>query len=115
MSGISPYLHSPFRTPFGDALAQLGNCQHYWRCRELELNVLDCTDVYGHKGLTKQCKEELADYYECLFGDKSLARVAAMRKERMRQYMAGERSKKNLYLETPKLDSYYKTYTKNID
>lgn len=43
------------------------------------------------------------------------ARVAAMQQERLRQYYAGERTKKNLYAESPKLDGYDKTYGSSID
>lgn len=38
-----------------------------------------------------------------------------MRKERYRQYMAGERSKKDLYAEPPLIDGYRKTYGRTID
>ena len=38
-----------------------------------------------------------------------------MRKERMRQYYAGERTKENLYAKPPPLDAFYQTYGKDID
>ncbi|GIY56321.1 complex I-15 kDa [Caerostris darwini] len=114
MAGINQH-YSYFRSPFGDVIGLFANSQHYPRCRELELNVLDCTDVYGHKGLTKQCNLEYEDYLECLYNKKQKARVAAMQKERLRQYYAGERTKKDFYAEPPKLDSFYQTYGKSID
>ncbi|KFM61471.1 hypothetical protein X975_25529, partial [Stegodyphus mimosarum] len=90
MAAVNPY-NSPFHSPVGDLLGMFGHCQHIKKCRELELNVLDCTDVYGHKGLAKQCREAYEDLYECIHGEKQKARVEAMRQERLRQYMAGER------------------------
>ncbi|GIY31813.1 complex I-15 kDa [Caerostris extrusa] len=69
MAAINQH-YSYFRSPFGDVLGLFANSQHYPRCRELELNVLDCTDVYGHKGLTKQCNLEYEDYLECLYNKK---------------------------------------------
>ncbi|GFQ78528.1 uncharacterized protein TNCT_628901, partial [Trichonephila clavata] len=113
MTCINEY-YSPFRSPFNDVLGLVANSQHYVRCRELELNVLDCTDVYGRKGLTRQCALEYGDFLECLHNTKQNARVAAMQQERLRQYYAGERTKKNFYSEPPKLDSYYQTYTETI-
>ncbi|KAG8198902.1 hypothetical protein JTE90_015114 [Oedothorax gibbosus] len=76
---------------------------------------MDCTDVYGKKGLMQQCLSEYQDLMECMFHKKQLARVEAMKKERMRQYMAGERSKKDFYAKDPLLDSYYETYQRTID
>lgn len=71
-AGIRPY-YSSFRSPFGDLLAFFGNCQATPNCRELELNVLDCTDVYGHKGLLKQCKEAYDDFAECIYNRKQVS------------------------------------------
>ncbi|XP_054711799.1 uncharacterized protein LOC129221353 [Uloborus diversus] len=109
MTGVHPF-YSVTRSPFMDINGQFGNVQHIPRCRDMELNVMDCQDVYGKKGLIKQCRDVYEDYYECVWNEKSKARILAMEKERTRQYLAGERDKKNRYAETPKLDSFHKTY-----
>ncbi|XP_055943386.1 NADH dehydrogenase [ubiquinone] iron-sulfur protein 5-like [Argiope bruennichi] len=114
MTCVNDY-YSYFHSPFADYLGLFAHSQHIHRCRELELNVLDCTDVYGRKGLKKQCATEYEDFLECLYNKKQHARVAAMQQERLRQYYSGERTKKNLYSESPKLDGFHKTYTESID
>lgn len=64
---------SAFRSPTFDVTGILGHCQQNMRCRDLELNVMDCTDVYGKKGLMKQCLTEYQDLMECLYHKKQVS------------------------------------------
>lgn len=110
---ISP-MNTPFKSPLSDLIGVYSSCQLNTRCRDLELNLVDCLDVYGKKGFFKQCVDEFSDYLECLHNAKSQKRVEAMQQERTRQYLAGERTKKDLYGPSPRLDSYDRTYRREI-
>ncbi|XP_076317341.1 NADH dehydrogenase (ubiquinone) 15 kDa subunit isoform X2 [Tachypleus tridentatus] len=95
------------RTPFTDFFGCLGASQGNLRCRDFELNMMNCLEAYGLRNGSEMCKNEIDDYKECRSQKKQIKRVEAMQKERQRQYKSGERSKSNLYAEPPKLDSYY--------
>ncbi|XP_013782778.1 uncharacterized protein LOC106467016 isoform X2 [Limulus polyphemus] len=95
------------RTPLTDFFGCLGASQGNLRCRDLELNMMNCLEAYGLRNGSQNCINEIDDYKECRTLNKQRKRVEAMQKERLRQYKSGERSKSNLYAEPPKLDSFY--------
>ena len=83
--------------PFVDA-------QKYENCGDFVMRLGDCLEAYGvHKGKTV-CQDFISDYNECMTMGKSKQRVLLMRKERQRQFKAGEREK--CWADPPADDAY---------
>ncbi|KAI9585760.1 NADH dehydrogenase [ubiquinone] iron-sulfur protein 5 [Glossina fuscipes] len=95
-----------FRLPLTDLTGCLVNHQTYDKCGELEMNMMECLEAYGGERGKKMCKDLIDDFGECVNMRKQMLRVEAMRKERFRQYRAGERKKEELYAESPRIDAY---------
>uniref|UniRef100_A0A182R0K2 CHHC U11-48K-type domain-containing protein n=1 Tax=Anopheles farauti TaxID=69004 RepID=A0A182R0K2_9DIPT len=95
-----------FRSPFTDLTASMVNFQQYDKCGELEMASIDCLEAYGTvRGATK-CADLLADFQECAFMTKQIARFKAMRMERHRQGWNGERKGDGYYAPPPRVDAY---------
>lgn len=94
------------RSPFSDVTGALVTHQWYGRCADLELKLLDCMEAYGINRAETKCETLIKDFNECNSRSKQINRCLAMRKERLRQYKEGERTKENLYAPTPSFDSY---------
>ncbi|KAF7275712.1 NADH dehydrogenase (ubiquinone) 15 kDa subunit [Rhynchophorus ferrugineus] len=98
---LSPF----FKSPFTDFTSGVVTHQWFGECADMEMKAVDCFEAYGlNKGFTK-CQALLDDFQECALKTKRKARVDAMRLERHRQHLAGERTKENKYAEAPPLDS----------
>lgn len=64
-----------FRSPFTDLTGGLINSQHYGRCAEFELNMMECIEAYGQDRGRIKCRDMIDDYQECLSRAKSTARA----------------------------------------
>ncbi|XP_060523323.1 NADH dehydrogenase [ubiquinone] iron-sulfur protein 5 [Cylas formicarius] len=99
---------SPFlKSPFTDLTGAVGiSHQFFGECADIEMKTLDCLEAYGLDRGLKKCDALIADYTECARKVKQYNRMFTMRKERNRQYAAGERTKENHYAPSPPNDSY---------
>ncbi|XP_053673287.1 uncharacterized protein LOC128723558 [Anopheles nili] len=95
-----------FRSPFTDLTASMVNFQQYDKCGELEMASIDCLEAYGTVRGAKKCADLLADFQECAFMAKQIARFRAMRLERHRQGFNGERKGDDYYAPPPRVDAY---------
>lgn len=113
------------RTPLTDLTSCLLNHQHYGKCAQFEMEMVECMEAYGvHQGM-KRCKPIMDDFNECVSMNKQIYRIfvsikcykffcqhrycflfifQAMDVERRRQYKAGER--KEIYAPPPRMDAY---------
>ncbi|KAH8263330.1 hypothetical protein KR044_007370 [Drosophila immigrans] len=118
---LSPFL----RLPLTDLTGCLINHQTYDKCGKFEMKMMDCLEAYGLERGKKQCADIIADFQECVGMNKQLMRfhvsfcqvklfhilfnalfLQAMRNERYRQWLAGERKKEDLYAQAPRVDAY---------
>ncbi|XP_055387541.1 NADH dehydrogenase [ubiquinone] iron-sulfur protein 5 [Condylostylus longicornis] len=98
---------SPFlKTPLTDLTGCVINHQHYDKCGEFEMNMMDCLEAYGLDRGKKKCADLIADFQECAGMRKQMLRYNAMRLERHRQYLTGEVPKSKHYAEPPRTDAY---------
>ncbi|XP_019868982.1 uncharacterized protein LOC109597673 [Aethina tumida] len=99
---LSPYFRSPF-TDIGGAIVS-----HQWfgPCADLELKAVECLEAYGLDKGVKKCQPLLKDFQECSLKIKQFERLNAMRMERHRQYLSGERKKADHYAPAPPPDSF---------
>uniref|UniRef100_A0A182WGQ1 CHHC U11-48K-type domain-containing protein n=1 Tax=Anopheles minimus TaxID=112268 RepID=A0A182WGQ1_9DIPT len=95
-----------FRSPFTDLTASMVNFQQYHKCGELEMASIDCLEAYGTVRGAKKCADLLADFQECAFMAKQIARFRAMRLERHRQGWNGERKGDEYYAPPPRVDAF---------
>jgi hypothetical protein len=59
------------------------------QCGHFETQYWKCVGAFGAKLGKKYCQLEARDFTECVFANKSLARIEAMRKIRYEQYLKG--------------------------
>jgi hypothetical protein len=64
---------------------------------------MNCVGKIYNFGVLKQCAVK---WLTTLLSVLQMLRLAAMKKERERQYKAGERSKEDRYAEAPRIDAY---------
>lgn len=55
-----------FRTPFTDFTGGLINAQHYDKCGQFELDVIECLEAYGQDRGKLKCRDLIEDFNECL-------------------------------------------------
>ncbi|KAJ8925265.1 hypothetical protein NQ315_009093 [Exocentrus adspersus] len=99
---LSPWLKSPFT----DLTGAIVSHQWYDECADIELKALDCLEAYGLDRGIKKCDTLMKDFTECSLKIKQFKRMFALRFERQRQYLMGERSKEDHYAKAPEYDSY---------
>ncbi|KAH8377232.1 hypothetical protein KR093_004330 [Drosophila rubida] len=121
---LSPFL----RLPLTDLTGCLINHQSYDKCGEFEMKMMDCLEAYGFERGKQKCADLISDFQECVGMGKQLKRfhvsfanerlsfgfvfkfvcclLQAMRNERYRQWLAGERKKEDLYADPPRVDAY---------
>ncbi|GJQ78396.1 putative NADH:ubiquinone oxidoreductase, NDUFS5-15kDa [Trypoxylus dichotomus] len=95
-----------FKSPFTDMTGALISHQWFGRCAKIEMKVIDCLEAYGLDQGLQKCDPLIQDFRECTNRQKQLQRSVAMRYERHRQYLTGERSKEELYAPPPRVDSF---------
>lgn len=95
-----------WKSPFTDIGGDLFSHQYFGRCADIEMKVVDCLEAYGLLRGKQKCDELIQDFNECSHRNKQNDRIKAMRYERERQWLRGERSKKNHYAPPPKDDSF---------
>lgn len=54
-----------FRSPFTDLGGALVNAQHYDKCGELEMRMMECLEAHGAVRGKKVCSEVIEDFHEC--------------------------------------------------
>lgn len=64
-----------FRSPLTDFTGGLINSQHYGRCGEFELDMLECIEAYGQDRGKIKCKVLIEDFHECITMTKQTARL----------------------------------------
>lgn len=94
-----------FRSPFTDLTQVIVNAQHYDKCGEFEMQMMECMEAYGAVQGKVKCKDLLDDFQECYLQNKQRNRSLEMRMERHRQWFAGER-KEHYQQPGPRVDSY---------
>lgn len=120
---LSPFL----RLPLTDLTGCLINHQTYDKCGKFEMKMMECLEAYGMERGKKQCADLIADFQECVGMQKQLLRfhvslqyckwkveylfkpfvfLQAMRTERYKQWLAGERKREELFAEPPRVDAY---------
>ncbi|TDG44513.1 hypothetical protein AWZ03_009091 [Drosophila navojoa] len=99
---LSPFL----RLPLTDLTGCLINHQTYDKCGNFEMKMMDCLEAYGMERGKKQCADLIADFQECVGMQKQLLRFHAMRAERYKQWLSGERKREELFAEPPRVDAY---------
>jgi NADH dehydrogenase (ubiquinone) Fe-S protein 5 len=65
-----------FRTPFTDFTGGLINAQHYDKCGQFELDVIECLEAYGQDRGKLKCRDLIEDFNECLTLTKRTMRAA---------------------------------------
>lgn len=64
-----------WRSPFTDLTACLLNHQHYGKCAQFEMNMVECYEAYGvHVGKTR-CQDLVDDFRECTLLNKQTFRI----------------------------------------
>uniref|UniRef100_A0A1B6DI93 Complex I-15 kDa n=1 Tax=Clastoptera arizonana TaxID=38151 RepID=A0A1B6DI93_9HEMI len=102
-NNITPLL----QTPFTDFLGSISHHQRYGRCADFEMKMMNCLEAYGaQRGEEDKCKDIIEDFMECHTLKKQGKRLEAMRIERHRQWLKGERSSEDHYAPPPKVDSF---------
>ncbi|XP_055694041.1 NADH dehydrogenase [ubiquinone] iron-sulfur protein 5 [Lutzomyia longipalpis] len=97
----------PFlRNIFTDITAGIPNCQHYDKCGDFEVQMMECLEAYGTDVGRTKCADIISDFQECVLRKKQMLRFHAMRNERHRQWLTGERSSEEHYAPPPRVDSY---------
>lgn len=78
-------------------------------CGDIELNAMECLEAYGAVKGQQRCKDFLDDLHECRHQGLRKMRWYAMRLERNKQVITGQRSLANK--EGPKYayDAFYET------
>ncbi|CAG9797531.1 unnamed protein product [Chironomus riparius] len=94
-----------FRSPFTDFTGGLINAQHYDKCGQFELDVVECLEAYGQDRGKLKCRDLIEDFNECLTMTKRTMRALAMRNERTKQYWSGE-LKEKYQNPGPRIDSF---------
>ncbi|XP_067004848.1 NADH dehydrogenase [ubiquinone] iron-sulfur protein 5 [Anabrus simplex] len=98
---------TPFlRLPLTDLTGCVINRQHFDNCGGFEMRMMDCLEAYGMERGKKKCADLIEDFQECSFQRKQHQRMEAMRLERQRQYLFGDRTKEEHYAPGPRIDSY---------
>jgi NADH dehydrogenase (ubiquinone) Fe-S protein 5 len=82
------------------------NHQQYDKCGEREMNMMECLEAYGMERGKKKCQDLIQDFQECVGMKKQLMRFHAMRNERHKQYLFGDRKKDDHYAPSPRVDGY---------
>ncbi|XP_055642732.1 uncharacterized protein LOC129779337 [Toxorhynchites rutilus septentrionalis] len=95
-----------FRSPFTDLTASMVNFQQYDKCGELEMASIDCLEAYGMNRGQEKCADVVNDFLECAYMRKQIQRFNAMRLERHRQGLQGERKSSEYYAKPPRVDAY---------
>ncbi|GLG96986.1 Protein of unknown function [Gryllus bimaculatus] len=95
-----------FRNPITDLTGSLVSRQHFEKCGEFEMRMLQCLEAYGMDRGKQKCADLIEDFSECQTKWKQVLRVDAMRIERNRQVNQGERSKDQMFAEAPTQDSF---------
>ncbi|XP_042856456.1 NADH dehydrogenase [ubiquinone] iron-sulfur protein 5-like [Penaeus japonicus] len=95
-----------FRTPLTDLTGGIMTHQSFTKCADFEMRAMECLEAYGVQVGRSKCQDYLDDLRECMFQTKQLARVNAMRQERHRQWIMGERSSENHYAPAARIDGY---------
>lgn len=54
-----------FRSPFTDLGGALVNAQHYDKCGELEMKMMECLEAHGAVRGQKVCADVIDDFHEC--------------------------------------------------
>lgn len=76
-------------------------------CSDLELNTVECFEAYGvTKGMTK-CVQYMEDLQECRFFKYRQLRFQAMKIERQKQILKGQRKLSEMYMPSYSYDSYF--------
>ncbi|KAH8409590.1 hypothetical protein KR222_008973 [Zaprionus bogoriensis] len=99
---LTPFL----RLPLTDLTGCLINHQTYDKCGKFEMKMMDCLEAYGLERGKKQCADLIGDFQECVSMQKQLLRFHAMRTERYKQWLAGQRKREELFAEPPRVDAY---------
>ena len=71
VTNITPF----FRSPFTDFTGGLINAQHYDKCGEFELSMMECIEAYGQDRGKIKCRDLIEDFHECLTQTKATARA----------------------------------------
>ena len=111
-----------FRSPFTDLGGALVNAQHYDKCGELEMRMMECLEAHGAVKGKKVCADVIDDFHECFSLRKQQLRTLVsptsgrvvtkltnifqtMRMERHKQWWNGER-KEHYQTPGPRVDSF---------
>ncbi|XP_062551455.1 uncharacterized protein LOC134216605 [Armigeres subalbatus] len=99
---LGPFL----RSPITDLTASIVNYQQYDKCGELEMASIDCLEAYGTIRGAEKCADILSDFKECATMHVQMKRFQAMRLERHRQGLLGDRKSSEYYAKPPRIDAY---------
>lgn len=120
--------HPFLRNIFTDISSAIPNSQHYDKCGDMEMRMMECMEAYGADRGAQKCADLYQDFKECVGQRKQHMRFLvsprimptvdllvltfrpyfqAMRAERHRQWLAGERSSAEHYAKPPRVDSYW--------
>jgi len=86
------HLAPVFRTPITDLTSNMMTNQSSKKCADFEMRAMECLEAYGVTKGRDKCVDYLDDLRECMYMNKQLGRVQAMRVERHRQYYLGDRT-----------------------
>ncbi|KAG7172029.1 NADH dehydrogenase [ubiquinone] iron-sulfur protein 5-like [Homarus americanus] len=103
---MATHIAPAFRTPLTDLTGGILTHQSSSKCADFEMRAMECLEAYGVQRGKTRCIDYLDDLRECTYKTKQLSRVAAMRHERHRQWITGERSSENHYAPAARTDSY---------
>ncbi|KAI1722527.1 NADH:ubiquinone oxidoreductase, NDUFS5-15kDa domain-containing protein [Ditylenchus destructor] len=79
-----------YQIPIVDKIA-LPSSKQGTRCGFFETQFYHCMEAYGAKMGRLYCDLEHRDFKECITNDKQKMRMLAIRNERLKQYIRGER------------------------
>lgn len=76
-------------------------------CSEIEMNTVECLEAYGvTKGMTK-CAQYMEDLRECRYSRYRQLRYTAMKLERQKQILKGERKPSEMFMPSYSYDAYF--------
>ncbi|CAK9809205.1 hypothetical protein ANTPLA_LOCUS6068 [Anthophora plagiata] len=85
-------------TPIADMIKTVDHIQENPQCRDFEIELAKCIEVYGFMRGRELCTSYMLDMQECMYAEKQKHRAAIMRGEHMRQVKNGERQHQEMPL-----------------
>jgi hypothetical protein len=74
MSSPSGLMHREpvVRSPLTDFVGNMFQHQHFGRCSDFEISMMECMEAYGMPGAEVKCRDLIDDFKECHYQTKQV-------------------------------------------